>query len=194
VAGLAPQVFTAVAVESPDRCGGERQLAVASTFDGQLTALDCTGADGRLFEHLGIPLLGGEYIFSLTSSEFDAALEIVDAYGTPIAANDNANAASTNSVITGLFAAGRPMTAVVSAARAGAGGPFTIRYDTSSSFDNCDQVFTMRGISAERMVQGRNAQERPAPTMSECSCAPESRSPYASWITIACERRALASL
>ncbi len=152
VAGLNPQVFTAVAVESPGRCGGSRQLAVGTPFRGQLTAEDCTDGGGRLFELFGMSVREDEYMFSLTSSDFDTGLEILDVYGTPIATNDNASAGSTNSVIRGLFAAGR-MTAVVSAARAAGTGQFAIGYDGSSSFNGCDPVFTMRGISAERTVR-----------------------------------------
>ena len=154
VAGLTPQVFTAVAVEPPTRCGGERQLPVATTLHGQLTATDCTGADGRFYQLLGIPPLGAEFTFSLTSSDFDTTLEIVDEYGTSIATNDNSSAASTNSVIRGLFAS-RPMTAIVSTAKAGAGGLFAIGYFYGPIADSCDPVFTVRGISIERLIEIR---------------------------------------
>ena len=153
VTGLDPQEFTAVAVESPERCGGRRDLAAGTTFREQLTAEDCTDGDGRLFELLGMTIGQDEYVFSLTSSDFDTALRIVDLYGTPIATNDTANAGSTNSRISGLFPVGR-VTAVVSAARAGGGGLFAIGYERGSSSGICDPIFTMRGISAERVVRG----------------------------------------
>ena len=153
VTGLSPQVFTAVAVESPARCGGERELAVGTTFRGQLTTEDCTDTRGRPFEFVGLSQREDEYRISLSSSDFDTALEIVDLFGTPIATNDNATVGSTDSVIRGLFAAGR-MTAVVSTARPGDSGLFAVSYESSSSFNSCEAVFTMRGISAERTVRG----------------------------------------
>jgi hypothetical protein len=92
-----------------------------------------------------------EYTFSLTSPDFDTALEILDLHGTPIAANDNAGPGSTNSVIRGLFTAGQ-VTAAVSAARVGGAGLFAIRSDNTSLFNSCDVIHTMRGITAERSV------------------------------------------
>jgi len=151
VAGLNPQEFTAVAVQSPDHCGGGTELAAGTTFRGQLTADDCRYGDGRLFEFLGMAMHQAEYTFSLSSSDFDTALEILDLYGRPIAANDNANPGSTNSLIRGLFPVGQ-LTATVSAARAEGAGLFAIRYDDTSLFNSCDVIFTMRGISAERSV------------------------------------------
>jgi hypothetical protein len=152
--GIAPVMFRASAFkrEVPP-CTVAEDLRDGADFESILGDGSCTRADGVPYAGVTTSRLdAGEYVFTVRSDDFDTYLELVDSLGHPIGFNDNATGSTSNSEIRALMPSGGA-TLVVSAARSGARGRYTLGYTRAALPDTCRDVFATRGVSTSRSIQ-----------------------------------------
>jgi hypothetical protein len=147
---LVSEPFIARAVV-PFSCAPSGELPIQVTVQSQLTALSCTGADGRLLDTYNIVVpQSGAYVFTLASTEFDTHLELRGADLIEVARTGDPKA-TTKSLIKVLLPPGT-YTLSVSSSRPSSYG---VSYQpTSPSADWCEDVFIVLGAEARGIVEG----------------------------------------
>lgn len=141
---LPPLTFTAMALTPTSPCPVDATLPQDETLFSTLTSASCQAPDGSFYRLLRVRIThDGAYRFTLSSTEFDTALDLRG--GHLLASNDNLRG-TTNSAIKAFLTPGT-YTLVVRSATFASVGTFFLRMEpTTDNVDGCEDVFMVRGI------------------------------------------------
>ena len=148
---LAPVTFTATGTVSV-ACTTATPYAFGSVANGTLSTSDCRLSDGSFidFYTTSVPTAGG-YLFSQTAV-FDALLILYHTTGVPIGVNDDFGL-TTNPTIKALLPSGNYALGA-SSFDPSVTGDYTISSTTTtSSINNCEEVFIVQGVSSVQTLQ-----------------------------------------
>jgi hypothetical protein len=147
IAPLASLTFQAKAIHPVSSCAATHALPGTTIVQADLTAQTCQGYT--------IAISRGEtYEFKLSSTAFDAQLELRDETGNEIAVS-NARVNVTSPAMRVVLPAGA-YTLLVSSLNADASGPFAVSYAPVDNSGGCDDAFIVRGVDFERTVTYTN--------------------------------------
>jgi hypothetical protein len=146
---LAAVTFTATATGSA-ACSTATTYSIGAVVAGTLSTSDCQFSDGSYVDFYGVSVPINAYLFN-ESASFDTYLLLYSSTGDPIAVNDDFNG-TTNSTIKALIPTGNYLLGA-SSFDAAVTGPYNLSSSiTSSSIDNCEDVFVARGIQTTQTL------------------------------------------
>lgn len=151
VTGLTPVTFTATATASA-ACTTATTYVIGNIANGTLSTSDCVLSDGSYIDFFATSNPTPNAFLFTESAGFDALLVLYAASGAPIGVNDDFGV-STNSTIKALLPAGNYVLGATSF-DPGVTGAYSLSSSaTSSSINNCEDVFIVRGLSTAQTLQ-----------------------------------------
>ncbi|HEX6628259.1 MAG TPA: hypothetical protein VF105_09900 [Gemmatimonadaceae bacterium] len=150
--GLPAVRFTA---NAGDPCAVTSAHALGSTSNGSLTLADCQSAlDGSFVDFWAVTIpSAGTYLINQASTAIDSYLYLLSASHQYIAENNNGGPTTTNATIKAILPAG-DFVMVANSFSAGETGSYGLSTAvTSNNITNCEDVFTIRGITTEQSLQ-----------------------------------------
>ena len=150
-ANLQPVTFTASTV---DPCIGITTLDLGTPASGTLATSDCTLSDGSFIDFFATTVsTAGTYLFTQSSSAFDAFIALFGSTGVLIGLNDDVAGGTTNAAIKAILPAGSFELGATSL-EANETGSYTVSFAASpAGITNCEDVFLVRGSSTTQQLQ-----------------------------------------
>lgn len=128
---------------------------LGSTTDGQLSLSDCKFSDDSFVDLYAVTLpTSGTYIFSQTSTAFDAFLELLTGTGALVGVNNDFGAVGvTDSRVKLIVPAGSYIIAANSWFPDKTGSYSLVSAPSTEHVTNCEDVFVLRGITTGQSLQ-----------------------------------------
>ena len=153
VDGADPVTFTVNTVDACIYLAGS--LTIGTAFSGTLTTNDCQVSGGFYYDFLGFTLTAavGGALMTMSSTQLDAFLEVFDATGGGIAANDDIDpGVITNSLVKAILPAGDYVLGA-SSFNAGETGQYTVQVSaTSAELGPCELGWVVRGVATPQQL------------------------------------------
>jgi hypothetical protein len=148
-ANVQPVTFTASTV---DPCIGT-PLEIGTTANATLATSDCRLSDGSYIDFFTTTVpAAGTYLFTQSSSAFDAFLALFGSTGVLIGVNNNAGS-TTNAAVKAILPPGSFEVGATSFDPS-VTGSYTVSFAASpTGITNCEDVFLVRGISTEQQLE-----------------------------------------
>ena len=148
--GVPSVTFTATATNP--KCAVRTSNPFGSTTAGTLESNDCVYPGGYLVDFFSVALPDANAYLFRQLAGFDTYLDLSLADGTLIAENDDVSETNATSEIKALLPAGNYLLGA-SSAEPGVTGNYTVTSQvTSTENTNCEQVFTMKGVSTSQRI------------------------------------------
>ncbi len=150
-ANLQSITFTASTV---DPCVGITTLALGATANGSLSTSDCRLSDGSYIDFFATTVsAAGTYLFSQSSTAFDAFIAVFGSTGVLIGLNDDIGAGTSNAAVKAILPAGNFEVGATSFGASETGG-YTVSFAASpAGITNCEDVFLVRGSNTSQALQ-----------------------------------------
>ncbi|HYW12142.1 MAG TPA: hypothetical protein VE871_09295 [Longimicrobium sp.] len=153
VAGLAPVTFSATATAAANPCSTAAVYTLFSSVSGSLSATDCRLQSGEYIDFYGTSLPTAQAVsFSLSSTAFDAFLEMADANGNLVAISDDVAQGNTNSLIR-VFAPAGTYFVGASSYEPGETGSYQLSSAGVAGNNNCGEFWVVPGVVINGQVQ-----------------------------------------
>ena len=132
------QIFTAMIADTPIPCGTVINLPIRTLVQTSLSPVSCEN-DGKHYDIFSVNLAAGAYSFSVTATDFDPQIELVNSQNEMIGKGSSQLK---------TIAPGGVYRLRVTSKSPGSSGRYTLQYgDSEPVIAGCEDVFVTRGLS-----------------------------------------------